>query len=139
MVRILETYIQEHRPKPVEEGDEPEELVLPNDISDRLMNALVFSTIWGIGGVIDEKTRSKLEAFFMDVINGEEVIEANKLDLGKDDEDNAKVYEPLKVPHKISGDFQSVFDLYFDQGELSWREWMATRSKYTVNKEHTFL
>jgi hypothetical protein len=139
MIRILETYVVQHRPKAVEEGDEPEEHDLPKDIEDRLLNALVFAAIWGIGGVIDERTRSKFEAFFMSAINGDEVIEANKLDLGKDDEELPKIYEPMKVAHKIAGDFASVFDLYFDQEELSWRNWMATRDRYVVNKEHTFL
>jgi dynein heavy chain len=139
MIRIMETYIIQHRPKEVEEGDEPEELELPKDIEDRLVNILVFAAIWGIGGVIDERTRPKFEAFFQQVINGEEVVEAYKLDLGRDDEDNPKLYEATKVPHKLPAEPSSLFDYYFDQEELSWRDWMTTKSRYVVNKEHSFL
>ena len=35
---------------------------------------LVFSTIWGIGGVIEERTRPRFEEFLIKVLNAEEVI-----------------------------------------------------------------
>jgi hypothetical protein len=83
MIRILETYLARYRPAKVEEGEEPEEVDIPKDIYDRMTNALLFSAIWGIGGCLDEDSRPVFEEFFMEVINGEEVVEKHALDLGR--------------------------------------------------------
>jgi len=44
----------------------------------------------------------------------------------------------MKVPNKM-GDFKSLFELYFDQEEMRWVNWMMIDEKYVVNKEQTFL
>jgi dynein heavy chain len=139
MIRILETYVVRYRPKEAEEGEEPEEIELPRDIFDRLINSVVFAAIWGIGGVLDEGSRPVFEEFLMQVLNGDDVIEANKLDLGTNADGTPKAHEPMRIPNKIAGDYKSVFDLYFDQDELSWRDWMQTRDRYVVDKSKSFL
>jgi dynein heavy chain, axonemal len=45
----------------------------------------------------------------------------------------------MKVPNKLTGDFKSIFDLSYDQDELSWRDWMQTRDRYVVDKSLSFL
>jgi hypothetical protein len=47
-----------HKPK-----TEEEELDMPKDIEDKLYNALIYSAIWGIGGCLDENTRSRFDIF----------------------------------------------------------------------------
>jgi len=44
----------------------------------------------------------------------------------------------MKIPNKIN-DCNSLFELYFDQEEMRWVQWMNTVPKYVVNKEDTFL
>jgi hypothetical protein len=52
-----------------------EEAVVPNNIEELCMNALVFAAIWGIGGQIDETSRGKYDTYLMELINGEDVQE----------------------------------------------------------------
>jgi dynein heavy chain len=44
----------------------------------------------------------------------------------------------MKVPNKM-GDFKTLFELYFDQEEMKWVNWMVTVDKYVINKEDSFL
>lgn len=44
----------------------------------------------------------------------------------------------MKVPNKL-GDYKSLFEVYFDQDEMRWVNWMSTVDKYVVNKEDTYL
>jgi len=37
------------------------------------------------------------------------------------------------------GDFESVFDMFFDQEEMRWIMWDMTVPKYQINKELTYL
>jgi dynein heavy chain len=138
MTRIMDTYIQPHRPVENEE-DEPVEHELPKDFDEKLSNALIFAAIWGIGAVIEETTRPRFDEFLQQVLNADEVIETHNLDLGLDDDGNVKSYEPAKIPNKIGGEYKSLFELYFDQEEMRWVNWTQTVEKYTINKEHTFL
>ena len=48
--------MQAHLPKFADE-----EVKIPNDIENKLTNALLFSAIWGIGGCIDEHSRDKFD------------------------------------------------------------------------------
>ena len=138
VIRYLETYIKPLRPKPTEDDDEEEEHEMPKDIDDKLSNALVFSTIWGIGGIIDESTRDKFNIFFSQVMAGDEVVTTNQLDLGNDEKDEPKMYEAMKVNNKV-GECKTLFDMYFDMEDMRWIPWLQTREKYVINKEQTFL
>jgi hypothetical protein len=73
-----------------------------------LINALIWSTIWGIGACIEENTRFKFDEFLQDLLIGTNMVEKHNLDMGPDWKT-----EPMKVPNKI-GDYKSLFDLYFD-------------------------
>lgn len=126
---MIQCYVQVYIPK-THDGDKPP---IPGDIDDKLINALVYSTIWGLGGCIEEGTRPKFDEFLQDLLLGTNMVEKFNLDMGPD----YKV-EPMKVPNKI-GDFKSLFELYFDQEEMRWVNWMMTEEKYVVNKEDTFL
>lgn len=46
--------------------------------------------------------------------------------------------EPMKINTKL-GDYKSLFELYFDQEEMRWVNWMMINEKYVVNKEQSFL
>ena len=140
VIRSLETYMKVLRPPDVEDEDEDEEKEheLPKDIDDKLSNMLVFSTIWGIGGVIEERTRPRFEEFLVKVLNAEEIITSYNLDLGNDDEGNPKEHEIVKVNTKL-GEYKSLFDMHFEMEEMRWLPWLQTRDKYVINKEQTFL
>jgi hypothetical protein len=56
MIKYIECYVNIHKPK-----SEEEQLNLPNDIEDKLYNALLYSAIWGIGGCLDEHTRGRFD------------------------------------------------------------------------------
>lgn len=77
---------------------------------DKMVNSLVYGLIWGVGGCIDELTRFKFDAFFKQLIAGEDVMTEHSLDLG--DEKNS-TYEPMKIDVKL-GEIQTVFDVYYD-------------------------
>lgn len=53
MIRIIETFVTVYRPKHTD-GDEIE---IPGDMEEKLVNVLIFAAIWGIGGCLDEFTR----------------------------------------------------------------------------------
>lgn len=126
---MVRCYVAVYIPK-YSDGEKP---AIPNDIEDKLINALIYSTIWGIGGGIEEGTRHKFDTFLQELITGENMVEKYNLDMGPDYN-----RDPMKVPNKM-GDFKSLFDLFFDQTEMRWTNWMMTEEKYIVNKEDTFL
>ena len=59
IIRMIDTYMEEFKPK----GDDDDEVEIPKDIEDRLMNALLYATIWGIGGCLEENTRPRFDLF----------------------------------------------------------------------------
>ena len=89
MIKYIECYINVHKPK-----NEEEVLEMPKDIEDKLYSALVYSAIWGIGGCLDENTRSRFDVFLQEVINGDNVIDKYELDFDKH-------IDTLKIPAKI--------------------------------------
>jgi len=132
VIRLVDTHVDMYRPK---FADQVDEIVIPGDIEDKLYNALLFSTIWGIGGTIDEDTRKRFDEFLLDLLKGEDVVEKHKLDMGKENKDK---YPVTKWPSKV-GEVESLFDHFYEQEENRWRHWEETVSKYTINKELTFL
>jgi dynein heavy chain len=91
--------------------------------------------IWGIGGCIEETTRGKFDAFFKQLLNGEDVMTEHTLDLG---EEKNSTYEPMKIDVKM-GDAQTIFDVYYDMEEARWIPWTTTVPKYEINKDDTYL
>ena len=85
--------------------------------------------------MIEENTRGKFDNFMKDLIAGESVIEKYNIDMGKDGKEN---YPATKIPNKM-GDFESVFDMYFDQEEMRWVMWDDTVPKYQINKDLSYL
>jgi hypothetical protein len=128
VIRLIQTYMAPYK---TASQNEEEEFKLPNDIEDKLYNALVFGIIWGIGGCLEESSRPKFDVFLQEMLNGEDVVAKYKVDLGKE-------YETLKIPNRI-GDYKSLFDLFFDQEEMRWVNWMSTVEKYTIDKDLTYL
>lgn len=59
MIKLIDCYVAPFKPI----GTDGEEVKIPNDIEDKLINALLFSAIWGIGGCLDEFTRSNYDLF----------------------------------------------------------------------------
>lgn len=129
MIRIIDCYMTQFKPNETD-GEEAE---IPKDIDDRLINALVYAGIWGIGGSLEETTRPKFDLFYQDLINGEDVITKYDLDLGPD-----HGYEAMKIPNKIN-ECKTIFDLFFDQEEMRWINWLSSVPKYSINKDHSYL
>jgi len=130
ITRLIDTFINRYRPKNKEDENDEE---VPQNINERLNNALVFATIWGIGGAIDETTRERFDQFLQELIQGENVIEKYKLDMEADQK-----HDPIKLPVKI-GDCKSLFDMSYDPEENRWVNWLVTVPKYIVNRDDTFL
>jgi len=91
------------------------------------MNALVFSGIWGIGGQIEETTRSKFDKFFQQLIMGEDVQEQYKIDIPK--------VNPTKIPNKVGNDIGNLFDLAYVKDTVTWMPWTKTVPTYVVPKD----
>lgn len=132
VIRIIETYMEEYKPKFTDQ----EEIQMPNDIEEKINNALLFGIIWGVGGVLDEFTRPKFDIFMKELIDGEDVRVKYNLDMGADAEKN---YPLTKIPNKIGGDYKSLFDLVFNQFEMRWINWLQTVDKYIVSKDSSYL
>jgi len=131
IIRMIDCYMAAFRPK----FADSEKIEIPGDIEDKLYNILIYTTIWGVGGCLDEFTRSKFDAFFKELINGDDVITKYNIDLGKDTKEK---YPIVKIPNKLS-DYDSLFDMYFDMEEMRWTHWDNTVTKYTIDKELTYL
>ena len=86
---------------------------------ERMTNALIYGLIWGIGGCIDELTRSKFDVMFKSLIAGEDVMTEYAIDLG---EELNSTYTPMKIDVKL-GEIQTVFDSYYDAEEGRWVPW----------------
>jgi dynein heavy chain len=52
--------------------------------------------------------------------------------------DHEEKYPITKIPSKI-GEYKSLFDLYYDQEEMKWINWMSTVPKYIVDKDLSYL
>ena len=128
IVRMIECYVKPYRKVFADQED----IKIPNDIDDKMINALLYGTIWGIGGCIDELTREKFDVFMQELILGENVIEKYAIDLG-----DAK-QEPMKIPNKMN-DFKTLFEIYFDQDEMKWVNWFNTVDRYHVDKDLSYL
>jgi len=131
MIRIVDCYMDIYRPKYADS----DEIIMPTDIEDKLMYSILYATIWGIGGCLDEFTRDKFDAFLQDLLNEEELITKYSMDMGKDGKEK---YPIMKWP-KIKSEFTSLFNLFFDQEEMKWTDWENTVPKYMINKELTYL
>jgi dynein heavy chain len=132
VIRLIETYMEDYKPK----FTDGEDILIPNDIEDKVNNALLFGIIWGIGGVLDEFSRPKFDQFLREMIDGEDVRVKYELDMGPDAE---KQYPLTKIPNKLGGDYKSLFDLVFVQSEMKWISWLQTCEKYQVDKDASYL
>jgi hypothetical protein len=56
----MDCYLNEFKPP----EEDPEDFEQPKDMGDKMLNALVYGLIWGIGGCVEELTRHKFDAFF---------------------------------------------------------------------------
>jgi hypothetical protein len=91
--------------KPI--GTDGEQVNIPQDIDEKLINSLIFAAIWGIGGCLNEHTSGKYDVFLAELISGVDVITQYNLDMGPDFENK---YPVMKIPNKI-GEFKSLYDL----------------------------
>ena len=131
MIKYIDCYMEQYKPK----GDDADGIEIPKDIDDRLVNSLMYATIWGIGGCIEELTRYKFDAFLKELISGEDVITNHALDLG---EDKQGVYEAQKINIKLP-DVPTVFDAFYDAEEMRWTPWLSTVPKYEIDKDQSYL
>jgi len=115
MIKVFDTFVQNW--KSSEEG-EPHKV--PSNAEEIMMNALIFAFVWGVGAQIDENTRSMYDLFLQEIIQGEDVNNKHKLE-------QEKAYpEVMKIKTNLGSDYQSLFDMSFVPGEVSWVNWMKT-------------
>jgi dynein heavy chain len=117
---FLEEYrhlIQDEEESPVK--SEPKEINLPKDIEEQLLNIMLFSIIWGFGGVTDETTRSKFVEFFKKLLEGDDVKFIFKL------LDTPDSWEPKRYDFRLPGEF---FDIVYNKKKdaYSWSNWLQT-------------
>jgi dynein heavy chain len=132
IIRLIECHMDTFKPKFTDQ----EEIPIPNDIEDRLNNALLYGVIWGIGGALDEFTRPNFDQFIQELLQGEDVRVKYDLDMGEDAETK---YAVIKYPSKLGGEYKSVFDMYFDSTEMKWVNWVSTVPPYIVDKDSSYL
>jgi len=116
IIKIIQCYMAPFQPN---ESD-GEEVKMPSDIEDKILNALVFASIWGIGGALEETTRPRFDAMLQEMLNGEDIVVKHNLDMGE------KAPDITKIPNKLPNEYKSLFDLYFDSEEMKWINWMNT-------------
>ena len=63
-----------------------------------MLNAMVFSFIWGIGAQIDETTRPNFDNFFQEIITGEDVNAKYELE-------QTQHPEPLRFKSNLGTDY----------------------------------
>ena len=130
---MIECYTFQYKMKGLEDE---EEIPIPAHIRDILLNALVYGTIWGVGGVIDERTRKNFDEFLLALIAGEDVVSRFNMDMGPD---ASEKYPGTKIPNKMGGDCSSIFDYYFDCEDMRWVNWLNTVPSYKIDKDLTYL
>ncbi|EAS04067.1 axonemal dynein heavy chain (macronuclear) [Tetrahymena thermophila SB210] len=124
LIQLMNTWVKEF---------EDEEKKVPKDMDEHFNNIALFSTIWAIGGALEENTRKQLHEVISHLILGApDLINNYKLQL-----DIKHPYEPrqlsIKLPDKVT-----VFDICFDSKKNQWVNWTQTVDKYIVPKEGEF-
>ena len=121
---IIDCFLEEYRLMIKEEDDspvksEPKEIVLPKDIDEQLGNIILYSVIWGFGGVTDETTRVKFSEFLKKLLEGDDVRIIFKL------LDTPEGWEPKRHDFKLPGDY---FDITYTKRKDSyvWISWLNT-------------
>jgi dynein heavy chain len=102
----------------------------PGNAEEICMNGIVFAGIWGIGSQIEETTRAKFDQFFQKLIMGEDVQEQYKVDIPR--------VEPMKIPNKVGGEVDSLFNYAFVKDSATWMPWTKTVPTYVVNKDASY-
>ena len=101
---------------------------VPTDAEDKILNSIIFSAIWAVGGKADEHSRAAFNVFFIEMCNGEDVIEKYKIDLPMA---GLTAHEIRKIPHRM-GDMKNLFDWFFERDTCQWTPWSKTVSPFDV-------
>lgn len=127
MLNLFECNVKQYRP---EAGEEVNPNKLPKEIDEIVNQALLFAVIWSLGGALDEHSRPKFNEFLKELIGSEDVVAKYKLDFEE--------HTPKKFPAKL-GEYNSLFDMYYDKNKLMWVNWVKTLPQaYQVPKEASF-
>jgi len=120
-LNIFESYISECR----EIGYK-----LSADIDNIIPPILVFSTIWGLGGALDELMREKFREYLLDLLNQIDIKIKYKLDIE---------HIPPKFIVKFP-DASDIFKLSFDRKRKIWHPWLenAPNNLSTLSKDTLF-
>ena len=83
MIQTFDCFLIGFKHKETDEIESPTkpkaENLLPKDIEDCIHNWMLFSAIWGLGGGIDEESRTKFCEFINSLKNGENIKEKYQL------------------------------------------------------------
>lgn len=99
---------------------------LPQHFETKLLDMILFSVIWGIGGLIDEDFRNDVNMFLLRLIYYEDVRTSYNLKL------NMAEWEPRGLQVKIK-DNKNLFNMKYDLEKMVWDDWMDPDS-FDVNK-----
>jgi len=101
---------------------------VPTDAEEKIINAIIFSATWAVGGMADEHTRAAFNVFFLELVNGEDVIDKYKIDLVNV---NLPAHEIRKLPNRL-GDCKNLFDWFFERDSCQWITWGKTVNPFEI-------
>ncbi|CAG9332270.1 unnamed protein product [Blepharisma stoltei] len=138
ILNIFDCFMMEFRDMVKEDEAEsptknaPKEHVLPKEFEEVLPQWILFSVIWGFGGITDETTRPKFSEFLGKLMAGENVVDLYRL------LDTPADWEPKKYDAKLPGEF---FDIVFAKKPTGyhWMQWVNLHpGTYTPDKNSNF-
>ena len=123
-LNYLDCFLDEYRKMTQDEDEspvksEPKEVALPKDLDEQLLNMMLFSLVWGFGGVTDETTRGKFVEFVKKLLDGDDVKFIFKL------LDTPESWEPKRHDFRLPGEF---FDVVYTKKKetYAWANWLNT-------------
>ena len=99
---------------------------LPQHFENKLLDMILFSVIWGVGGLIDEDYRSDVNMFLLRLIYYEDVRSSYQLKF------NMPEWEARGLQVKIK-DSKNLFNMKYNVEKMMWDDWIDVES-FDINK-----
>jgi hypothetical protein len=119
LIKIFDTFVVDW----CQEG-----ATVPTDCEEKIINAIIFSATWAVGGMADEHTRNNFNVFMLELVNGEDVIEKYKIDLVNS---GLPAHDIRKLPHRL-GEVKSLYDWFFERDSCQWTPWGKTVNTFEI-------
>ena len=136
LLQTLDCFIERPKINEHEETDSPvkqrTDFSIPKNLEESVLNWIIFSAIWALGGCLDENSRLKFSEFFTDLLEGVNLKEKySLLDLPTD-------WEFLSKDIKVKNNF---FDGFYDKSKetANWALWTSlTPGNFSLPKSLKF-